>query len=48
MSFLLVREDNFTQWIEKALLPCMWQNNMKLESTLKEENWKYELTLEFI
>jgi hypothetical protein len=39
--FLLVREDNFTQWIEKALLLCMWQSNRRLESTLKEENRKY-------
>ncbi|CAN5964694.1 unnamed protein product [Sphagnum jensenii] len=27
MYFLLVKEDSFTRWIEKALLPCTWQSN---------------------
>jgi hypothetical protein len=35
--FLLVKEDNFTQWIKKALRPCTWQNRRRLESTWKEE-----------
>jgi uncharacterized protein YbdZ (MbtH family) len=48
MYFLLVREDSFTLWSEKALLPCKWQISRRSELTLKEENSKYKLTLEFI
>jgi hypothetical protein len=48
MYFLLIREDNFTWWIKIALLPYTWRNNRRLESTLKEENRKYELTPKFI
>jgi hypothetical protein len=48
MYLPLVKGDNFTQWIRKALLFSLWQSSRRPESTLTEENWKYELTLEFI
>jgi hypothetical protein len=48
MYLLLVKEYNFTPGSRKALLPYKWQNSRRLKSTLKEANWKYKLTLEFI
>jgi len=47
MYFLLVREDSFTWWIGKALLLFILHNSERLESILKRENHKLELTLEF-
>jgi hypothetical protein len=44
MYLLLVNEDNFTQWIWKALLLCILHSNKRSKSTLKKDNQKYELT----
>ncbi len=41
-------EGNFIKWIRKALLLCILHNSKRSESTLKNDNYKYKLTLEFI
>jgi hypothetical protein len=33
---LLVREDSFTLWSEKALLPCKWQSSKRSKLALKK------------